>query len=411
MLFYISKTDAWNDNVGLGKGLLKLGRIRVSFAPNPLGGGTAFKQTLRLGDGEIVVLAGPADAAVATHVWVDANRSVVHIEAVGSKPTALTVRFESLRPIADKTVHADTIVDGHKNRVAWCYRNQNKQVSRLTNVTFGAVVRGDGLVSENSTTLRSERPANRQEFCIYPRTAQTATVDEWLALVERQIVEADAVPLDTARREHRDWWRQFWNRSWIFADGSDDARKVTQGYVLQRYVSACAGRGAYPIKFNGSIFTMDWHKHERVKGVAKDTLLSADERDWGGQYWFQNTRPMYWPMLQSGDFEMMRPLFCMYQDQLPGNAKAVHEFYGHDGAYFAETNPFYGSLPNIKPSEAGSYTKHYFTPILELDRDDARLLRLYGRPRVCATNTPAGRRRRLDVLRPAFQARKWQAGA
>ena len=32
LLLYLSKTDAWSDDVGGSKGLLKLGRIRVQFA-------------------------------------------------------------------------------------------------------------------------------------------------------------------------------------------------------------------------------------------------------------------------------------------------------------------------------------------------------------------------------------------
>ena len=32
---------------------------------------------------------------------------------------------------------------------------------------------------------------------------------------------------------------------------------VTRGYVLQRFMAACAGRGVSPIKFNGSIFTVE----------------------------------------------------------------------------------------------------------------------------------------------------------
>ena len=75
---------------------------------------------------------------------------------------------------------------------------------------------------------------------------------------------------------------------------------------------------------------------------------------------------MYWPMLACGDFEMMLPLLRMYRNQLPSNAKAVRKYYGHAAQYFAETNPFWGSLPNIRPGQAGCYTLHYFTPILEL---------------------------------------------
>jgi hypothetical protein len=358
LLFYISKSDVWGDNVGSNKGLPKLGRVRVRLSPALPVAEDGFRQALLLRDGAIEVKGGPTSL----RVWVDANRPVVRVDASSTEKFQMQVGFETLRPEAEKDVAADTILDGQKDRVVWYYRNRNRQTAQLKNLTFGAILRGNGLVSVDRTTLRRSEPAARASFSVYPLTAQTDTSEQWLAQVERQATAAGEGDWSA----HCAWWRQFWDRSWVFLSGDEEAKKVTLGYTLQRFVSACAGRGAYPIKFNGSIFTMDWVKREKVNGVNKETPMNADMRDWGGQYWFQNTRPMYWPMLQSGDFEMMRPLFRMYQDQLPGNAKAIKQFYGHDGAYFAETNPFYGSLPNIKPDEAGSYTKHYYTPILEL---------------------------------------------
>ena len=104
-------------------------------------------------------------------------------------------------------------------------------------------------------------------------------------------------------------------------EGDADAAKVTEGYVLQRFVTACAGRGAYPIKFNGSIFTMDNPAEDKGKDKVTGRNIvepvSADFRAWGGQYWFQNTRPMYWARLAAGDFDMMQPLFRMYWNKLP----------------------------------------------------------------------------------------------
>jgi hypothetical protein len=94
--------------------------------------------------------------------------------------------------------------------------------------------------------------------------------------------------------------------------------------------------------------------------------MNADFRAWGGQYWFQNTRPMYWPRLAAGDFDLMLPLFNMYLHILPENAAAVKQYYGHGGAYFQETTPFWGGLPFMGPNEQALYTHHYFTPILEL---------------------------------------------
>jgi hypothetical protein len=63
---------------------------------------------------------------------------------------------------------------------------------------------------------------------------------------------------------------------------------------------------------------------------------------------------------------MMLPLFKMYVRQLPGNAAQVNEYYHHQGAYFAETAPFWGGLKYWGPEVKEDWTGHYFTPILEL---------------------------------------------
>lgn len=361
LVFYISKTDAWSDNVAGGKALPKVGRVRVKLSP-ALATDGGFVQTLKLATGEIEIRSG----AAMLRVWVDANRPLIHVETETGEPRDLEVAFETTRPVPEKNLQADTILAGQTNRIVWFYRNLNKAVPQLTDRTFGAAASGEGLVSASSTVLHSAKPAKRQHAAICVLTAQTPTPEAWLAHLDQVATQAESVPLKVARREHAQWWNDFWNRSWIFISGDEDAAKVTRGYVWQRFVSACAGRGASPIKFNGSIFTMDWHKSEKIKGVETNYVVAADARDWGGQYWFQNTRPMYWPMLESGDFDMMLPLFGMFRAILPNNEKEVRDFYHHDGAYFAETKPFYGGINKLTPDAPGKYTDFYYTPILEL---------------------------------------------
>ncbi len=120
-------------------------------------------------------------------------------------------------------------------------------------------------------------------------------------------------------------------------DDIDDAFAVTRGYVLQRWINACGGRGNYPIKFNGSIFTVD--------GGAKGHK-NPDHRCWGGGYWFQNTRLPYWPMLASGDFDMMQPMFRMYMDLMPLAKIRTKIYFDHEGAFFPETMSFWGTYHN-----------------------------------------------------------------
>src|SRR5678815_1576541 len=58
LLFYISKTDAWTEDVQSPVGLVKVGRVRVKLTPNPYADAKEFRQTLELEKGRIVVSAG-----------------------------------------------------------------------------------------------------------------------------------------------------------------------------------------------------------------------------------------------------------------------------------------------------------------------------------------------------------------
>jgi len=98
---------------------------------------------------------------------------------------------------------------------------------------------------------------------------------------------------------------------------------VTRAWACQRYIGACTGRGRFPIRFNGSIFTTQENN-------------DPDFRRWGHGYWWQNTRLPYYPMLAAGDGEYLKPLFNLYERVLEFNCKRTKKYLGHDGAYFPE---------------------------------------------------------------------------
>ena len=114
---------------------------------------------------------------------------------------------------------------------------------------------------------------------------------------------------------------------------------VTQAYVLQRYVTACAGRGAYPIKFNGSIFTVE-------PQLSDGPDYDEDWRRWGDCYWWQNTRFPYASMPARGDRDMMEPLYRMYEGVLELSKSRATHYYGAKGAYFPETMTSFGTYSN-----------------------------------------------------------------
>lgn len=114
--------------------------------------------------------------------------------------------------------------------------------------------------------------------------------------------------------------------------------RITQAYTLQRYIQACGGRGNYPIKFNGSIFTVE------PTFLGQD--FNPDWRRWGDCYWWQNTRLPYYAMPSAGDFDLMLPLFKMYEDVRPLSVARAQSYYKANGVYFPETMTMFGAYAN-----------------------------------------------------------------
>jgi alpha-L-fucosidase 2 len=369
--FYISKTDAWGDQVTPGMdpwmrqgGILsKLGKIRISFTPQAMRPGSFFRQVLRLGNGEIDIREGEGSEAIHLRIWVDANHPVIRVEAQSTRSAAVKVTLVDWR-----LQKGDSILTETNDRITWFHRNRLAgdpalPDSALAGRIFGASIRAHGLRRRDDSTLLSVMDTGTWLISIFPLTTVTGTPRDWLDRLDRQATAIGRLDLENTRRAHQAWWHNFWSRSWINVSGDSTAWYTTRGTILQRWVTACAGRGNYPIKFNGSIFTVD-NPDWRSGGHASPQ--DPDFRAWGGQYWFQNTRPMYWPRLMAGDFDMMLPLFRMYAAMIPGNAALVRKYYGHEGAYFQETSPFWGGIPYMGPEVKENYTAHYFTPILEL---------------------------------------------
>lgn len=369
VLFYIGKTDAWTENPNDKWGLAKLGRVRVTLSPGAYGPGAIITQTLKLHEGEIQIREGDDKTGAIFRIWVDANHPVVRLETQSGVPRAVKVALEDWRTQQVGKLSPDTILPGAKDEIIWYHHNGKGSEPHVLDWTFGGLIQGRGLKSANPQTLLSAAPVTAQLISICPLTTSASPPEAWVTKVEQQAAALETFDLETTRREHQRWWDQFWHRSWIFLAGEAKARETTEGYVLQRFVTACAGRGAYPIKFNGSIFVVD-HAAENMGGKKGEPALiqpvTADFRAWGGQYWFQNTRAMYWPRLMAGDFDEMLPLFKMYHDMLPANEALVKQFYHHDGAYCAETAPFWGGFQDLTNNGKGSYTANYHTDLLEL---------------------------------------------
>lgn len=377
LLFYLSRTDAWSET---GR-LLKLGKVRVSLSPNPFAEGQPFRQRLNLQEGRIDIEAGEGERRVRLTVFADACQPVLYVLGSSNSPLQISAVSEPWRtapydvPYEDSLAglqtewprtgtydytqvieSADVVLPDPRN-VLWYHRNdhsvydltlKHQQLDNLADSiadplggrTFGVCMGGNDFEKRSDLQLASVRPVRRFGLRLATATVQGPDVALWKEQITR---EWKASPSgEKALERTAAYWCDYWKRSWIFVDtpGSDEGFRITQAYLLQSWVSAAAGRGNYPIKFNGSIFTVD------PQYTKADVKANPDYRMWGGPYWWQNTRLPYYPMLAGGHFEMMEPLFRHYQQLLPSFRAIAREYMGAEGAVIPETSSIFGLYRN-----------------------------------------------------------------
>jgi hypothetical protein len=379
--FYINRSDSYSEV----SRLLKVGLVRVHLSPNPFEAGQPFQQILQLRDGIIEITAGSPGSQCDLKLFVDAQAPVVHCVGRSQIPLTVSVSVESWRtaprtlsnhdrdaawtmggapfPLVESADHFPIVTS---NTLVWYHRNEASCVEStldlqglagaasvcrdpLIDRTFGGYVAGSGFTASGPQSMATREPDKAFGFLVACPCAQTPTSHAWIDMAAAAAAESTdpAVAMDRTRR----WWNRYWDAAWIHVTHAttlwtsgqpdsfataDPANVVTQGYILQRYMQACGGRGEFPIKFNGGEFTVG------PSGGMDD----ADYRRWGDCHWWQNVRLMYYPMLAEGDFDMMQPLFRMYEAAVPiGEARA--RLAEHvDGCYFPETMTIWGTYAN-----------------------------------------------------------------
>ncbi|MBS0632262.1 MAG: hypothetical protein JSS11_10135 [Verrucomicrobia bacterium] len=370
LVFYVAKNDAW-DHVGR---LIKLGRLRVSLTPGLLAGGK-FEQKLSLADASFIATNG----ITTLRVWIDAHWPRVVVEVSSAEPVAVRASLDpwrtAPRELTAKEYHTvcgleggslpvvfqpDQVVAGLPDAVVWYQRNETsiwpltldqqglgafkaQSADPLLHWTFGASLTAAGFRKEGDAALVSPGKITSATFFIDAHAARAAAPADWIAQIRDKAAAAAKLTLSDLWRDHRQWWTDFWARSHIrLVSRAPDwgvAAQVAEQSAWQRYMVACCSRGLYPMKFNGGLFTADWG--------MKEYNFDADFRQWGGGYWFQNTRLIYWSALANGDYELLRPFFRMYRDMLPLAEARTQAYFGHHGAFFPETLYFWGTyLPS-----------------------------------------------------------------
>lgn len=387
VLFYLSRSGTFDEN----NAMLKLGRVRLRLSSGPVGV-RGFKQELRLLEGSVRI----HDEHTDIDIWVDVFNPVVHVSVKHDQPVKVTAIYESWR-YADHLItdNRECRTNSYKrlqsfpiitysdsvafrgNDVVFYHRNRDdvqdifsytvekegmgavkeELYDPVRNNTFGGMMRGDQMIAagvDSGTyadaayrgwSLQSRKAVRTQHLTLGLEVAQTAGINEWLDTLQ-QVMAFAGRNREVALRNSRQWWQQFWDRSYIYIDSKDTAAvTVGRNYQLFRYMLGCNAFGKWPTKFNGGLFTFD------PRYVNDQLRFSPDFRLWGGgTMTAQNQRLVYYPFLKSGDADLMKGQFDFYL-RIKKNAELrSRTYWGHAGGCFTEQIENFG-LPDVTEYE------------------------------------------------------------
>jgi hypothetical protein len=370
--------------------LLKPGRVRGKLTPNPFANGT-FRQELKLREGYISIGGALPDGSPLTiKVWIEVARPIVHLDIQSESPVTAEATYESWRTETielpgdegkhgrramcmvnydaypgevflykdeiradEKVVRFHHRVDNTKDSFDFQVKQQglepirDRLVNPLKNLVWGGALAGDNMVLTGETsgayaecpfkgwTYRSKVPAKSHRVRVCLHIDQAEKQDAWDAALQKRI---DRSPEDDANAwtENQQWWSGFWNRSHLIINsgrGEKDAGwRLGRNYQLFRYMLASNVSGREPSLFNGGLFTFDPLYVNKKKGPG----YTPDHRQWGAALTAQNQRMLVWPLLKSGDYDMMPTAFSFYLNGMPTAMARVRHYWKHDGCAFEE---------------------------------------------------------------------------
>lgn len=385
VLFYVQQSGWFDEN----NTLLKAGRWRLHIEGRPFDG-TDFEQRLCLEEGCIYI----KGTDVKVQLWADVEQPVLFV-AVSQQHTKrrALLSYESWRyrdrPVTkaecqqcsykwlvpkDCMTFADSIeaedyrlTFNHKNRqqTVFDYTVEREHLTAIKDSLYNPI---GGLLMKGVMSAPGFRYTGTStgEYAGTDYKAWNFVCDDLLSscvqidlrYLNHRLYEqagdtvapytfADLRP-DDSRRRSANWWYTYWQRSWIVSDTPDDSlQTMLRNYELMRYMLGCNACGQWPTKFNGGLFTFD------PVYVDSAMTFTPDYRKWGGgTMTAQNQRLVYWPMVKSGDWDVLLPQLDTYLRLLPNAVRRSRHYWGHGGASFTEQLENFG-LPN--PAEYGKH--------------------------------------------------------
>jgi len=402
--FYISHTDAQSE---MDRNL-KLGKVILALNPNPFTSDGTFSQELLLREGCIQIIAQNKENRVRIKAFVDSASDTIFLSISSQIPVSSHVRFLSWRT-ADKApweipvwgdegfiVESPDVVESRQTGLLFYHKNNDRTLVRTTahiegladymtaivdtlaNRTFGGYLTLQGGITQQSEPEINCGPRKRHDLRVSVFCEQEPDTQ---ALIEKVIHAHVLLPkMGEAARGTARYWDHYFGQSYLFVSGDqeitarvnteilsvclepDDVRpahsKITQAYILTRFMIACSGSGEMPLAFNGLIFNLMPGQNRHLtfdtfcqtfaaQPAGQPNLeINPDEKGWEEccTLW-QNVRLPYASMLARGETEPIRRLFAYYRKFWAINRVKANAYYQAEGQYNTEITHSFGLMP------------------------------------------------------------------
>lgn len=385
ILIYLSKSGFFDEN----NALMKAGRIRIKIYPAPFAEGV-FKQELHLKDGFVSIEGKVNGKPVVINIWASVTKPIAHISIKSGFYLKIEAGYESWRyqdrviksrenfgnsykwAAPKNNIYKKDSIDFRDNGIVFYHHNTAKTIFDTTVSQQGMDAVKDQLYNPLSKLAFGGRisSSNFKPFGTYTGTYANTDFKGWrmiskvaspthllhVSLFDDQVEdilswtnkvnELDALANKNWAndfKESKQWWNQYWERSFVHIgeNPGSEGWEIARNYQLFRYMLGANAKGKWPTKFNGGLFTVD------PVYTDSNMKLTPDYRNWGGGlHTMQNQRLVYYPMIKSGDWDLLQPQLNFYLRILKNAELRSKVYWNHSGACFTEQMENYG-LPDF----------------------------------------------------------------
>jgi hypothetical protein len=358
--FYFGKSDFWGTHWNTGHNapevsIISLGTLTVSSPDKTEGADALYRMDQDILNAQVLTTLKLGKAVVHMQSWTadSENTFVTKIDTDRESPD-VTLQLNLAMPAPDAVLHTTfPAAAGERDGMIWTSRENNLTGTNDYKARAAIAVRlaGAGLSEiqpdatsvKGSFRLKGGRPV--WIVTVFESDSRIgADGPEIDALVKKAVSRAGEVTvarIAELERAHREWWKQFWLRSFVQVHD-----KVLEDYYYGAlYVLGSSSR---PGHLPPSLWS---------------NFLTTDNAGWGGRYFMNyNEEAPYYGVFSSNHPELAEPYNRMVLAQIPWQKNRTAEA-GYQGVSFQRTfSPFTMYQPPPQPTPVAAAKEYKKLP-------------------------------------------------